>query len=45
MSKLFNDFRLIWTDLEWNILKLVIVVFIVYNICYHIGKFLANISH
>lgn len=45
MDKLFNDFRMIWTDFEWNILKFVIFVFIIYSICYHIGKFLANIFH
>jgi len=44
MGKLINDFRLMWTDKQWNLLKLLLLVYFVYKASYQIGVFWAHLS-
>lgn len=45
MEELISQFRALWNDFEWSIVKIVLLAFAVYIIAYQIGKFWANTNH
>lgn len=45
MDTLFNNFRKIWSNKEWVVLKWVLVVFVLYFVGYQVGKVVAHITY